>query len=51
MTDLSGLKQKMTPRGRQILEQTIERKGAEWVKEHEDLVLAQAWMVGMAAEE
>jgi hypothetical protein len=47
MTDLSDLKQKLTPRGQEILESTIEERGEEWVAEHESLVLAQARKVGM----
>jgi hypothetical protein len=47
MTDLSDLKQKLTPRGQEILESTIEERGEEWVAEHESLVLAQAKKVGM----
>jgi hypothetical protein len=50
MTDLSGLKQKMTPGGRQILEETVERKGEEWVEQNADLILAQAKKVGLRAE-
>lgn len=47
MTDLSELKQQLTPRGKKILEATIERKGEEWVAENKDLILAQARQVGM----
>lgn len=50
MTDLSDLKKKLTPRGQQILEKTVERKGEEWVEEHKDLILAQAKMVGHRTE-
>ena len=47
MTDLRDLRQKLTPKGQQILEATVGRKGEEWVEENADLVLAQARMVGM----
>ncbi|ACV10285.1 hypothetical protein Huta_0096 [Halorhabdus utahensis DSM 12940] len=47
MTDLRDLRQQLTPEGQQILEETVERKGEEWVREHADLVLAQARKVGM----
>ena len=47
MTGLRDLRQQLTPRGRQILEDTVERKEEEWVKDHADLVLAQARKVGM----
>jgi len=50
MTDLRNLKQKLTPRGREILENTINEKGEEWVAEHEDLILAQAKKVGHRVE-
>lgn len=47
MTDLRDLRQKLTPEGQQILEETVERKGEVWVEDHADLVLAQARKVGM----
>jgi hypothetical protein len=47
MTDLRDLRQQLTPKGQQILEDTIDRKGEEWVEDHADLVLAQARKVGM----
>jgi len=50
MTDLSRLKEKLTPEGQEILEETIDRKGEEWVAEHEDLILAQAKKVGHQVE-
>lgn len=50
MTDLSDLKEKLTPKGQEILEETIERKGEKWVMENEDLILAQAKKVGHRAE-
>ncbi|QSG16354.1 hypothetical protein [Halapricum desulfuricans] len=50
MTDLSSLKEKLTPKGQDLLEVTIDRKGKEWVAEHEDLILAQAKKVGHRVE-
>lgn len=47
MTDLRNLRQQLTPEGQQILDETVERKGEEWVEDHADLVLAQARKVGM----
>lgn len=47
MTDLRDLRQLLTPEGQQILEDTVERKGEEWVENHADLVLDQARKVGM----
>jgi hypothetical protein len=51
MTELADLKQKLTPNGRQILEKTVERKGEKWVKENQEMVLAQAELVGMTNPE
>lgn len=50
MTEINGLKQKLTPRGQEVLEKTVERKGEEWVEENSDMILAQAEMVGMTEE-
>ena len=50
MTELNELKQKLTPRGQQILEKTVKRKGEEWVLEHQEGVLLQAELVGMTTE-
>jgi hypothetical protein len=43
MTDLRDLGQQLTPEGQQIMEATVERR----VKDHADLVLAQARKVGI----
>jgi hypothetical protein len=51
MTDLSDLKRKLTPKGREILKETIKEKGEEWVAEHEDLILGQAKKVGHHTEQ
>jgi len=50
VSDLSELKKELTPRGQEILEETIDRKGEEWVAEHKDLILAQAKKVGHRVE-
>ena len=50
MTNLSDLKEQLTPQGQEILEETIERKGEEWIVENRDLILAQAKKVGHRAE-
>jgi hypothetical protein len=50
MTELSEMKQKLTPRGRQILDQTVQRKGQKWVEENSDLILSQAELVGMTKD-
>lgn len=51
MTELDELKQTLTPRGQQVLEDTVDRKGEEWVLENKELILAQAELVGLTTEE
>jgi len=47
MTETNGDKQNRTPKEKQILEVVKERKGEDWVAEHEELILMDARRVGV----